>query len=90
MKKEIEKIIKENNLYLTVKNYMNSEAIIITDWTYWHHFINYQKSDLKKFKDLLSSKYSKRYREINAGVGGSIILMECIRYKTLTGEDYNG
>ena len=74
MTEEIKKIIRDNNLSLTVKDYINSSAVVITDWDYWYHHVKYCKSDLKKFREILSSKYSKTYQEINAGVGGSIVL----------------
>ena len=74
MIEEIKKIIRDNNLSLTVKKYISSRAVVITDWNYWYHTVKYPESDLKKFKEIISSRYSKEYKEINAGVGGSIVL----------------
>jgi len=72
IKQLIKQLIKDNNLCLEVKNYSDT-AVLVTDWDYWYHFKTYQDSDLKKFEDLIKG----RYKEINAGVGGSI----CIRIK---------
>lgn len=68
---EIKDIIRKHNLRLTVQEYMNNRAVVVTDWDYWYHVVKYEESDLKKFKEL--PEYM-RYKEINAGVGGSTVL----------------